>query len=178
VRVHNAVEGRDTAAGAAERFLAAVAERRLYVSEDIAERGRSAVPARAGSVVVMPVGADVRPPSRAAERQVVSEVDAEGGLFLAGQVERAGERPSSDASAATTHSGADPLGDPGLRARLGEASRAAAAAWPDAAATARRVADLYEEILGRPLSGDVHQRRRGRTPSQPQDAGQSKPGHP
>src|SRR5205823_545857 len=57
VTVHNAVEGRPGAAGAAERLLATLAERRLYVSGDIADRAKAAVPARSGSVVVMPVGA-------------------------------------------------------------------------------------------------------------------------
>jgi glycosyltransferase involved in cell wall biosynthesis len=47
------------------------------------------------------------------------------------------------------------LGDARLQDRLSAASVVAAAAWPDAAATARRIADLYEEVLGRPLSGSV-----------------------
>jgi glycosyltransferase involved in cell wall biosynthesis len=47
------------------------------------------------------------------------------------------------------------MGDAGLRGRLRAGALAAAAAWPDAAATARRIADLYEELLGRPLSGSA-----------------------
>lgn len=43
------------------------------------------------------------------------------------------------------------LGDKELAARLGAGALEAAASWPDAAATANRIADLYEELLGRPL---------------------------
>ncbi|HEY8201295.1 MAG TPA: glycosyltransferase [Actinomycetota bacterium] len=271
VTVHNAVEGRPGAAGAAERLLAVLAERRLYVSGDIADRARAAVAARAGSVVVMPVGAEIPSeelgPTAAVEaraslglpegaRLVVSVgrlarqkgfdvlVDAAALLdgdsvmvAVAGQgperpmlEDRIRERGASgrvlllgfrpDARAlvaaadvvcmpsrwegsplalheamsagrpvvATAVGGIpalagdaavlvppdDPpalaaalrrvLGDSDLRARMGEASRAAAAAWPDAAATARRVVDLYEEVLGCPLSGASQPPRRARNP--------------
>jgi glycosyltransferase involved in cell wall biosynthesis len=47
------------------------------------------------------------------------------------------------------------LSDQPLAERLGARALEAAEAWPDAATTARRVADLYETILGRPLGGDT-----------------------
>jgi hypothetical protein len=46
------------------------------------------------------------------------------------------------------------LSDQHLAENLAARAREAAEAWPDAATTARRVADLYEQILGRPLGGD------------------------
>lgn len=45
------------------------------------------------------------------------------------------------------------LDDETLAKSLGDRAFEAAAAWPDAATTARKVADLYEELLGRPLGG-------------------------
>jgi len=43
------------------------------------------------------------------------------------------------------------LADRNLAGHLGSRAVEAAASWPDAATTARRVADLYEELLERPL---------------------------
>jgi glycosyltransferase involved in cell wall biosynthesis len=45
------------------------------------------------------------------------------------------------------------LEDPDLAARLAARAEQAAAAWPDATETARRVAGVYEELLGRPVGG-------------------------
>ena len=49
------------------------------------------------------------------------------------------------------------LSDRSLAERLGARALEAAEAWPDAATTARSVADLYEKILGRPLGGDTRE---------------------
>jgi glycosyltransferase involved in cell wall biosynthesis len=261
VTVHNAVEGRGDASGAAERALAALAERRLYVSDDIAERGRAAAPSKAGSVVVMPVGAEAwHPASRPADMSRVTQaigapdgtpvvlavgrlarqkgfdvlveaaslVDGDAAVAIVGEgpersaledrIRRLGLEKRvgllgfrADARALTAAAdvvcmpsrwegsplalhealaagrpvvasavggipalageGAilvppeDPralasaldavLGDARLQDRLSAAAVVAAATWPDAAATARRIADLYEEVLGRPLSGSV-----------------------
>ena len=46
------------------------------------------------------------------------------------------------------------LSDRRLAEHLGAQALEAAEAWPDAAITARKVADLYEQILGRRLGGD------------------------
>ena len=46
------------------------------------------------------------------------------------------------------------LSDRHLAEHLGAQAIEAAAAWPDAAITACKVADLYEQILGRRLGGD------------------------
>ncbi|MEO7818056.1 MAG: glycosyltransferase family 4 protein [Actinomycetota bacterium] len=45
------------------------------------------------------------------------------------------------------------LTDRDVAQRLGDAAKRRAAEWPDADATAVRIADLYESMLGRPLSG-------------------------
>jgi glycosyltransferase involved in cell wall biosynthesis len=45
------------------------------------------------------------------------------------------------------------LEDADLAARLAARTEQAAATWPDATETARRVADVYEELLGRPVGG-------------------------
>jgi glycosyltransferase involved in cell wall biosynthesis len=244
--------------------LAALAERRLYVSDDIAAFARASAPARAGTVIVMPVGADARQASaarpgrraslglpkdtalvlsvgrlarqkgfdvlvdaaalldgtaaviavagdgpersrleerireagvvgrvlllgfRADARALTAEADVvcmpsrwEGSPLALHEAMAAGRPvvatavggiPALAGKAAVLVPPEDPraladalrtvLDDADLRRRLGEASRAAAADWPDAAATARRVADLYEEVLGRPLSGSA-----GRSPS-------------
>jgi glycosyltransferase involved in cell wall biosynthesis len=47
------------------------------------------------------------------------------------------------------------LEDTDLAKRLGAEAKRAAADWPDAATTARQVADLYEDLLGRPLGGSA-----------------------
>ncbi|MEA2504153.1 MAG: hypothetical protein QOG36_1196, partial [Actinomycetota bacterium] len=65
VTIHNAVfESGSTRRGAesvAHRMLALLSEQRICVSEDVARAARAAAPAKAGSVLVMPVGADPTP---------------------------------------------------------------------------------------------------------------------
>src|SRR6202022_1103864 len=76
VTIHNAVfESGSTRRGAesvAHRMLALLSEQRICVSEDVARAARAAAPAKAGSVLVMPVGADptpVKPAEAAAARE-------------------------------------------------------------------------------------------------------------
>ena len=267
VTIHNAVfEGGPPRRGAetvANRMLALLSERRICVSEDLARAARAGAPAKAGEVLVMPVGADLTPPppedvagARAAlglapgQRLIVSvgrlhpqkgfdllieaaaRLDGSPGpvvaicgegdarpeledrihnLGLSGRVRLLGHQPDAKALiaaadvvcmpsrwegsplalhealaagrpvvAAATGGIAERLAfgeaglivppenpgalaaalhrvleDEALASRLGAGARKAAAAWPDAAETARRVADLYEELLGRPLGGSA-----------------------
>lgn len=263
VTVHNAVfEPGPTRRGAetvANRMLALLAETRICVSEDLARAARAAAPAKAGSVLVIPVGSDTTPPApetvEAARAELglapsqpliasVGRLDPQKGFDLL--VEAASrldgspaplivicgegpERPELERRIAALEVGArvrllgnrrdvkaviaaadafcmpsrwegsplalhealaagrpvvatavggipellafgeagllvppeDPaalaaaltrlLSDPALSDRLSARSTEAAAAWPDAAATARRVVDVYEELLGRPV---------------------------
>jgi glycosyltransferase involved in cell wall biosynthesis len=265
VTIHNAVfesgSTRRSAEAVAHRMLALLAELRICVSEDLARAARAAAPAKAGSVITMPVGADPTPVKRAeavaAREQLglepgrrlvvgVGRLDPQKGfdvlveatarmdgaapplvvicgegparsdlehrihdLDLAGRVRLLGNR--KDAKALTAAADAfcmpsrwegsplalhealaagrpvvaaavggipelltfgqagllvppeDPvalaaalsrvLSDQSLADHLGAQALEAAAAWPDAETTARRVADLYEEVLGRPLGG-------------------------
>jgi glycosyltransferase involved in cell wall biosynthesis len=265
VTIHNAVfESGSTRRGAesvAHRMLALLAELRICVSEDVARAARAAAPAKAGSVVVMPVGADptpVEPAEAAAAREKlgleagrplvvgVGRLDPQKGfdvlveatarmngssppvvvicgegparpeledriraLGLGGQVRLLGNRQDAKALIAAADAFCMPsrwegsplalhealaagrpvvaaavggipelltfgqagllvppedpgalaaavgriLSDQPLAERLGARALEAAEAWPDAATTARRVADLYETILGRPLGG-------------------------
>jgi glycosyltransferase involved in cell wall biosynthesis len=266
VTIHNAVfESGSTRRGAesvAHRMLALLAELRICVSEDVARAARAAAPAKAGSVIVMPVGADptpVEPSEAAAAREQlgleagrplvvgVGRLDPQKGfdvlveatarmngwappvvvicgegparhdleerietLGLGGRVRLLGNRQDAKAIIAAADAFCMPsrwegsplalhealaagrpvvaaavggipelltfgqagllvppedpgalaaavgriLADQHLARRLGDRAREAAEAWPDAATTARRVADLYEQILGRPLGGD------------------------
>jgi glycosyltransferase involved in cell wall biosynthesis len=266
VTIHNAVfESGSTRRGAeavAHRMLALLAERRICVSEDVARAARSAAPAKAGTVLTMPVGADptpVEPAEAAAAREQlglepgrplvvgVGRLDPQKGfdvlveatarmngwappvvvicgegparhdleerietLGLGGRVRLLGNRQDAKAIIAAADAFCMPsrwegsplalhealaagrpvvaaavggipelltfgqagllvppedpgalaaavgriLADQRLARRLGDRAREAAEAWPDAATTARRVADLYEQILGRPLGGD------------------------
>jgi glycosyltransferase involved in cell wall biosynthesis len=265
VTIHNAVfESGPTRRGAesvAHRMLALLAELRICVSEDVARAARAAAPAKAGSVIVMPVGADptpVRPAEAAAAREQlgleagrplvvgVGRLDPQKGfdvlveatarmngasppivvicgegparsdledriraLGLGGQVRLLGNRQDAKALIAAADAFCMPsrwegsplalhealaagrpvvaaavggipelltfgqagllvppedpgalaaavgriLSDQALADRLGTRALEAAEAWPDAATTARRVADLYEMLLGRPLGG-------------------------
>jgi glycosyltransferase involved in cell wall biosynthesis len=267
VTIHNAVfESGSTRRGAesvAHRMLALLAELRICVSEDVARAARAAAPAKAGSVIVMPVGADptpVEPAEAAAAREQlgleagrplvvgVGRLDPQKGfdvlveatarmngssppmvvicgegparpdleeriraLGLGGQVRLLGHRQDAKALIAAADAFCMPsrwegsplalhealaagrpvvaaavggipelltfgqagllvppedpgalaaavgriLSDQPLAERLGARALEAAEAWPDAATTARRVADLYETILGRPLGGDT-----------------------
>jgi glycosyltransferase involved in cell wall biosynthesis len=266
VTIHNAVfESGPTRKGAeavAHRMLALLAECRICVSEDLARAARLAAPAKAGSVLVIPVGADTTLPGPEAVEEArrsldlvpgqplvvgVGRLDPQKGfdilieaaarmdsarpplvvicgegpdradlearvaaLGLSSRVRLLGNRRDAKAIMAcadvfcmpsrwegsplalhealsagrpvvATATGGIPellafgeagllispedpsalaaavgrvLTDQDLAARLSARAREAAAAWPDAAATARRVADLYEELLGRPLGGD------------------------
>ncbi len=265
VTIHNAVfESGSTRRGAetvAHRMLALLAEERICVSEDLARAARAAAPARAGSVLVMPVGADPTPIPEADVLAARSQLGLEPGrrlvvgvgrldpqkgfdilveaaarmdgavpplfvicgegparpdleeriydLDIGGRVRLLGNRrdakaliASADAFCMPSRWEGSPLAlhealaagrpvvaaavggipelltfgqagllvppeDPGalaaavgrvladqsLAEHLGAQALEAAAAWPDAATTARRVADLYEELLGRPLGG-------------------------
>lgn len=265
VTIHNAVfESGSTRRGAesvAHRMLALLAEQRICVSEDLARAARCAAPAKAGSVIVMPVGADptpVEPAAVTAAREglglrpdrglivAVGRLDDQKGfdvlveatarldgsappmvvicgegparpdlenriatLGLGGRVRLLGNRTDAKALIAAADAFCMPsrwegsplalhealaagrpvvaaavggipelltfgqagllvppedpgalaaalgqvLGDKALAGHLGARALEAAAAWPDAATTARRVADLYEELLGRPLGG-------------------------
>jgi glycosyltransferase involved in cell wall biosynthesis len=269
VTIHNAVfESGSTRRGAesvAHRMLALLAEQRICVSEDVARAARAAAPAKAGSVLVMPVGADptpVKPAEAAAAREQlgieagrplvvsVGRLDPQKGfdvlvdatarmngssppivvicgegparpeleeriraLGLVGRVRLLGNRQdakaliaAADAFCMPSRWEGSPLAlhealaagrpvvaaavggipelltfgqagllvppeDPGalaaavgrvlsdrhLAEQLGARAIEAAEAWPDAATTARRVADLYEKILGRPLGGDTRE---------------------
>lgn len=263
VTIHNAVfESGPTRKGTeavAHRMLAMLAERRICVSEDLARAARSAAPAKAGSVLLMPVGADhtvasfeeasaareglgllpgqqlvvgvgrldpqkgfdllieaaprlegdppalvaicgegpARPaleesiralgvedrvrllgnrrdakaliaacdafcmPSRwegsplalhealAAGRPVVAA--ATGGIPELLAFGEAGLLVPAEDPAALASALGRLLGDEAMATRLGARALEAGAAWPDAATTARRVADLYEDLLGRSL---------------------------
>ena len=265
VTIHNAVfESGSTRRGAesvAHRMLALLSEHRICVSEDIARAARAAAPAKAGSVLVMPVGADptpVEPAEAAAAREKlgleagrplvvsVGRLDPQKGfdvlveatarmngtsppivvicgegparpeleeriraLGLGGRVRLLGNRNDAKAFIAAADAFCMPsrwegsplalhealaagrpvvaaavggipelltfgqagllvppedpgalaaavgriLSDQALADRLGARALEAADAWPDAATTARRVADLYETILGRLLGG-------------------------
>jgi glycosyltransferase involved in cell wall biosynthesis len=265
VTIHNAVfESGSTRRGAesvAHRMLALLAELRICVSEDVARAARAAAPAKAGSVLVMPVGADptpVKPAEAAAAREqlgieaghplvvAVGRLDPQKGfdvlvdatarmngnsppivvicgegparpeleeriraLGLGGRVRLLGNREDAKALIAAADAFCMPsrwegsplalhealaagrpvvaaavggipelltfgqagllvppedpgalaaavgrvLSDQQLAEQLGARAIEAAEAWPDAATTARRVADLYEKILGRPLGG-------------------------
>ena len=265
VTIHNAVfETGPTRRGAetvAHRMLALLAECRICVSEDLARAARAAAPAKAGSVLVIPVGADTTLPAPEAvtaardglglapgQRLVVGvgRLDPQKGfdilieaaarldgeprplivicgegpdrpdlekriatLGVAPAVRLLGNRRDAKAVIAAadvfcmpsrwegsplalhealsagrpvvaTATGGIPellafgeagllvspedpsalaaalrhlLVDEALAARLAARAKGAAADWPDAAATARRVADVYEELLGRPLGG-------------------------
>ncbi|MCW3044587.1 MAG: hypothetical protein JWL57_2745 [Actinobacteria bacterium] len=265
VTIHNAVfESGSTRRGAesvAHRMLALLSEQRICVSEDVARAARAAAPAKAGSVLVMPVGADptpVEPAEAAAAREKlgleagrplvvsVGRLDPQKGfdvlveaaarmngtsppivvicgegparpeleeriraLGLGGRVRLLGNRKDAKALIAAADAFCMPsrwegsplalhealaagrpvvaaavggipelltfgqagllvppedpgalaaavgrvLADRSLAERLGARALEAAEAWPDAATTARRVADLYEKILGRPLGG-------------------------
>lgn len=263
VTIHNAVfesgPTRRSAETVAHRMLAMLAERRICVSEDLARAARAAAPAKAGDVLLIPVGADASAPDPADVAAVRASFDLAPGQQLIAAVGRldpqkgfdilveavsrltaqptplvviCGEGPARadlesrirtcgvghcvrllgnrrDAKAviaaadvfcmpsrwegsplalhealaagrpivASAAGGIpdhlafgeagllvppeDPaalasalghlLADDALAARLGQRALQAAASWPDAAATARRIADLYEELLGRPL---------------------------
>lgn len=265
VTIHNAVfESGSTRRGAesvAHRMLALLSEQRICVSEDVARAARAAAPAKAGSVLVMPVGADptpVEPAEAAAAREKlgleagrplvvsVGRLDPQKGfdvlveaaarmngtsppivvicgegparpeleeriraLGLGGRVRLLGNRKDAKALIAAADAFCMPsrwegsplalhealaagrpvvaaavggipelltfgqagllvppedpgalaaavgrvLADRSLAERLSARALEAAEAWPDAATTARRVADLYEKILGRPLGG-------------------------
>src|SRR5438132_811256 len=61
-----------TTGGIGRHVSSLLAELRICVSEDVARAARAAAPAKAGSVIVMPVGADptpVRPEEAAAARE-------------------------------------------------------------------------------------------------------------
>ena len=266
VTIHNAVfESGSTRRGAeavAHRMLALLAEQRICVSEDVARAARAAAPAKAGSVLVMPVGADPTPADPAEAAAARAQLGLEPGLPLVVSVGRlepqkgfdvlveatarmngssppvvviCGEGPArkdledriralglgervrllgnrNDAKAFIAAADAfcmpsrwegsplalhealaagrpvvasavggipelltfgqagllvppeDPgalasavgrvLSDRGLAEHLGAQALEAAEAWPDAAITARKVADLYEQILGRRLGAD------------------------
>jgi len=266
VTIHNAVfESGSTRRGAesvAHRMLALLAEQRICVSEDLARAARSAAPAKAGSVLVMPVGADptpVKPAEVAAARRElglepgwplvvgVGRLDPQKGfdvlveaaarlnggsppvvlicgegparpdledrihaLGLGGRVRLLGNRKDAKALIAAADAFCMPsrwegsplalhealaagrpvvaaavggipelltfgqagllvppedpsalaaalgrvLADRSLAEHLGARALEAADAWPDAATTARNVADLYEQLLGRPLGGN------------------------
>jgi glycosyltransferase involved in cell wall biosynthesis len=265
VTIHNAVfESGATRRGAesvAHRMLALLSEQRICVSEDVARAARAVAPAKAGSVLVMPVGADptpVKPVEAAAAREQlgleagrplvvsVGRLDPQKGfdvlveatarmngssppvvvicgegparhdledrieaLGLGGRVRLLGNRKDAKALIAAADAFCMPsrwegsplalhealaagrpvvaaavggipelltfgqagllvppedpgalaaavgrvLSDRSLAERLGARALEAAEAWPDAATTARKVADLYETILGRPLGG-------------------------
>lgn len=267
VTIHNAVfESGPTRKGAetvAHRMLALLAEVRICVSEDLARAARSAAPAKAGSVLMIPAGSDpaMPPPEEVAaaraalglaagQRLIVGvgrldqqkgfDILVEAAARLDGnppvQIVICGEGPERpdlenrirnlpdpsvvrllgnrrDAKALIAAADAfcmpsrwegsplalhealtagravvaaatggipelmgfgeagllvppeDPsalaaalrrvLEDDVLARRISGAAVQAGAAWPDAAATARRVADLYEELLGRPLGGNM-----------------------
>lgn len=86
VTIHNAVLNRrglrGAAAWTADRLMAYLMTVRICVSSDLARAARKAAPSHAGSVEVIPVGADVSPPAEAEVARARDSIGAAPGVPL------------------------------------------------------------------------------------------------